>query len=140
MSKENNSAVENNINEAVAKDTPAPAAFTQSVPILSSITKTVKSDDDTPNKETQYGSFADNLYQKINSVIGGSNPNQFLCLTIPGQALSADDFSYDYKNNAPKGPVIEANESRLANKLFDPLQNDRRRQWAYAPLSVPYCT
>lgn len=120
MSKENNSAVENNINEAAAKDTPAPAAFTQSVPILSSITKTVKSDDDTPNKETQYGSFADNLYQKINSVIGGSNPNQFLCLTIPGQALSADDFSYDYKNNAPKGPVIEANESRLANKLFDP--------------------
>lgn len=65
-------------------------------------------------------SFVDTVYDQINAVIGGSNPNQFLCLTIPGQILSAEDFTYDYKNNVPKGPTIEANESRLANKLFDP--------------------
>jgi hypothetical protein len=65
-------------------------------------------------------SFFDMIYDKINNVIGGNNPNQFLCITIPGQALSQEDFAFDYKNNAPKGPTIEANESRLANKLFDP--------------------
>lgn len=69
---------------------------------------------------TKGSSFVDTVYQQINSVIGGDSPNQFLCLTIPGQALSAEDFAYDYKNNAPKGPVIESNESRLANKLFEP--------------------
>lgn len=70
--------------------------------------------------ETKPSSFVDTVYQQINSVLGGSNSNQFLCLTIPGQALSAEDFSYDYKNNATKGLTVEANESRLANKLFDP--------------------
>lgn len=64
--------------------------------------------------------FIDLLYNQIESVIGGENPNQFLCLTLPGQALTAKDFAYDYKNNAEKGPMVEANESRLANKLFDP--------------------
>lgn len=64
--------------------------------------------------------FIDIVYDKIHEVIGGSNPNQFFLLTLPGQALSAQDFAYDYKNNAPKGPTVEANESRLANKLFDP--------------------
>lgn len=65
-------------------------------------------------------SFLDQIYDRIDSLIGGDNPNQFLCLTIPGQALTAEDFVYDYKNNAEKGPTVEANESRLANKLFDP--------------------
>ena len=65
-------------------------------------------------------SFIDLLYNQIESVIGGENPNQFLCQTLPGQALTAKDFAYDYKNNAEKGPMVEANESRLANKLFDP--------------------
>ncbi len=74
----------------------------------------------TAEAEAKPSSFVDTVYQQINSVLGGSNANQFLCLTISGQALSAEDFKYDYKNNAPKGPVIEANESRLANKLFDP--------------------
>ena len=60
------------------------------------------------------------IYNQIDSIIGGENPNQFLCLTLPGQVLTAKDFAYDYKNNAEKGPTVEANESRLANKLFDP--------------------
>ncbi|WP_052356236.1 hypothetical protein [Bacteroides timonensis] len=65
-------------------------------------------------------SFFDIIYDKIVDVIGGDDPHQYLCITLPGQALSPEDFTYDYKNNAPKGPTIEANESRLANKLFDP--------------------
>lgn len=65
-------------------------------------------------------SFIDLIYNQIDSIIGGENPNQFLCLTLPGQVLTAKDFAYDYKNNAEKGPTVEANESRLANKLFDP--------------------
>lgn len=65
-------------------------------------------------------SFFDMIYDKIDNVIGGGDPNQFLCITLPGQVISPEDFTYDYKNNAPKGPTIEANESRLANKLFDP--------------------
>ncbi len=64
--------------------------------------------------------FIDLIYNQIDSIIGGENPNQFLCLTLPGQVLTAKDFAYDYKNNAEKGPTVEANESRLANKLFDP--------------------
>lgn len=69
---------------------------------------------------TDEASFFDRIYDQIEDVIGGDNPNQFLCLTLPGQALSPEDFAYDYKNNAEKGPTVEANESKLANKLFDP--------------------
>lgn len=86
------------------------------------------------NAEPDSTPFSDQIYMQINSVLGGSNPNQFLCLTIPGQALSAEDFAYDYKNNAPKGPVVEANESRLVNKLFDPC----RMTGADNGLTLPY--
>lgn len=65
-------------------------------------------------------SFADLMYEQINNVLGGNSRSQFLCLTIPGQPLLADDFAYDYKNSKVKGPVVEANESKLVNKLFDP--------------------
>lgn len=64
--------------------------------------------------------FASHFYDEINNVIGGTNPNEKLTLLLPGIALAKSDFEYDYKNNAPKGSVIEANESRLANKLYDP--------------------
>ncbi len=74
----------------------------------------------TASAVSEQTSFADELYGEINKVLGGTNANQFLCLTIPGQALSAEDYSYDYKNNAAKGPTVEANESKLANKMFDP--------------------
>lgn len=64
--------------------------------------------------------FASHFYDEVNNVIGGTNPNEKLTLLLPGIALAKSDFEYDYKNNAPKGSVIEANESRLANKLYDP--------------------
>lgn len=78
--------------------------------------------------------FADILYRQIHNILGGANPNQYLCLTIPGQALSAEDFRYDYKNKSPKGPSVEANESRLANKMFDPC----RMAGADNGLTLPY--
>ena len=64
--------------------------------------------------------FTETFYKQVNDVIGGDNPNQFLTLLFPGIALSKTDFEYDYEKNAAKGPVVEANESRLANKLYDP--------------------
>jgi hypothetical protein len=65
--------------------------------------------------------FAAHFYEEINNAMGGTNPNEKLCLLLPGIALTKSDFEYDYKNCASKGPVIEANESRLANKLYDPM-------------------
>lgn len=75
---------------------------------------------DSLRKEAGTSSFFDEIYDQIDNVIGGDNPNQFLCITLPGQVLTAEDYAYDYKQNAEKGPVIESNESRLANKLFAP--------------------
>lgn len=65
-------------------------------------------------------SFFDIIYDKIVDVIGGDDSHQYLCITLPGQALPPEDLAYDYKNNAPKKLTVEENESRLANKLFDP--------------------
>lgn len=73
-----------------------------------------------PDLPEQDASLVDTFYKQIDLAIGGDNPKQFFCLTLPGQALAAEDYAYDYKNHAPKGPVVEANESRLANKMFDP--------------------
>ncbi|WP_051411563.1 hypothetical protein [Ruminococcus flavefaciens] len=64
--------------------------------------------------------FTAQFYAEINNVIGGDNPNQMLTLLLPGIALTKEDFEYDYKNHAEKGPTVEANESKLANKLYDP--------------------
>lgn len=64
-------------------------------------------------------SFADELYEKITSVIGGSNPNQFFCMSLPGTHIDKNLYSYNIENNEPKPAFVEANESKLVNKLFD---------------------
>lgn len=76
-----------------------------------------KTTSDLPEQDV---SLIDTFYKQIDLAIGGDNPKQFFCLTLPGQSLTAEDYAYDYKNRAPKGPVVEANESNLANKMFDP--------------------
>lgn len=73
------------------------------------------------NLNAKQSEFAAHFYDEINNVMGGTNPNEKLCLLLPGIALTKSDYEYDYKNSAAKGPVIEANESRLANKLYDPM-------------------
>lgn len=79
-----------------------------------------ESGETTPDMPEQNVSLVDTFYKQIDLAIGGDNPKQFFCLILPGQALTAEDYAYDYKNHAPKGPVVEANESKLANKMFDP--------------------
>ena len=74
-------------------------------------------EEETPEEESQ-NSFATHVYNEINSKIGGNNIEQFLCLLIPGIILNKEDYEF----SGIKGPVIEANESRLANKMFDPCQ------------------
>ena len=65
-------------------------------------------------------SFASMVYDEISAAIGGNNGNQFLCLQLPGTILYAEDYSYDVEQNKPKPLIVEVNESRLANKMFDP--------------------
>ena len=82
--------------------------------------KMVNNKEETTVKKISSLSFSDAIYNEISSAIGTNNSNQFLCLQIPGTILNADDYKYDYKGNASKPLIVEANESRLANKMFDP--------------------
>lgn len=113
-----------NATKAAAKGVPEPEQTMPKFPAKPLInppkSTRLKASPQSSGAQAESPAFIDNVYQQINAVIGGNDPNQFLCLTIPGQALSAEDFTYDYKNNSPKGPTVEANESRLVNKLFDP--------------------
>lgn len=77
--------------------------------------------------------FATQVYDEIDAKIGGNDYNQFLCLLLPGIILYQDDYKYDLKSDI-KGPLIEANEAKLANKMFDPCfmaNSDNGRNLAY---------
>lgn len=63
--------------------------------------------------------FSDQLYDEITAVIGGDNPNQFFCMSLPGTLIDPSQYAYDVKNNEPKPAHVKANESKLVNKLFD---------------------
>lgn len=63
--------------------------------------------------------FGDQLYDEITAVIGGDNPNQFFCMSLPGTLIDPSQYAYDVKNNEPKPAHVKANESKLVNKLFD---------------------
>ena len=67
---------------------------------------------DTPN-------LADTLYKEITAVIGGDNPNQYFCMGLPGTLIDPAQYTYDVDHNEPKPAHVKANESKLANKLFD---------------------
>ena len=60
------------------------------------------------------------LYDEIERVIGGDNDNQFFCLTMPGQALNAADYSYDYKNGGTKGPKLKRTSRALPTSCSTP--------------------
>lgn len=77
------------------------------------------------NSEVKAGSDTDKslvdiMYEKINEVIGGDNANQYFCMTFPATILAKESYEYDYKNGKAKPLTVEAKESRLANKMFDP--------------------
>lgn len=65
-------------------------------------------------------SFSDKLYEQITSVIGGENPSQFFCMGLPGTLIDKTQYAYDIDKNQPKPSLVEANESKLVNKLLDP--------------------
>lgn len=70
---------------------------------------------DTINAESK--PLIDDIYDKINDVIGGDNKEQFFCMMNPGITLSPKEFICD--NDYKKSAIVAANESRIANKLFD---------------------
>ena len=84
------------------------------------ITESTKEQNSEKSSATKDNSFASTVYDEISAAIGGNNGNQFLCLQLPGTILYAEDYSYDIEGNKPKPLTVEANESRLANKMFDP--------------------
>lgn len=104
---------------AVAGEAPAQQSTTQGYDVAPMSADAAGGDQPTP-PAPETPSFIETLYNAINNAVGGDSKDQFLCLTIPGQALTAKDYAYDYNGNAPKGVIVEANESKLANKLFSP--------------------
>lgn len=74
---------------------------------------------DSKDGDSKSKSFVDQLYDQITAVIGGSNPNQFFCMSLPGTIIDKTQYLYDIDNNEPKPAYVEANESKLVNKLFD---------------------
>lgn len=69
----------------------------------------------TPGSSAGEG-FLDTIYKKITDVIGGNNPDQYFCMSLPGTIINPDDYSYE---GSEKPPHVKANESKLVNKLFD---------------------
>jgi len=60
------------------------------------------------------------IYEAINEVIGGVNQKEQFCLTMPGTVVNPQDYHYDTRFQKPF--KVFANESRLVNKLFDPVK------------------
>ena len=66
--------------------------------------------------EGKENAFIEAFYAKVNGLVGGDNPDEHLCLMVPGISLNKEDYTF----NKVKSPTVEANESRLVNKLYDP--------------------
>lgn len=75
----------------------------------------INNEQDTNEQPTK--SSIEQIYDAINDVLGGTDPQQMLCLTIPGTVLDKESYVYDTRFEKPI--KVAANESRLTNKLFD---------------------
>ncbi len=69
---------------------------------------------------TDNNGVIDQIYAGLNSVLGGTNPNQFLTMTVPGTMLNQSDFAYD--TTATKPALVAEAESRLVDQMFDVAQ------------------
>lgn len=76
-----------------------------------------KSNDTTKLGDEPKVPLIEQIYNKINEVIGGTNKNQMFCMMSPGTTLNPSDYTYDTSGKKPA--TVSANESRLVNKLFD---------------------
>lgn len=101
--------------ETVQTGVPVRAEDTEPVPSFGN--KRPLRDED--QADDSHMSFADKLYKEITAVIGGDNPNQFFCMGLPGTMLEPNQYSYAVEQNEPKPALVEANESKLVDKLFD---------------------
>lgn len=99
-----------------AKNTNEPQTPVPKGEVTKSVPEALKSADN-PAGGGGGGSFLDTLYEKITDVIGGDNPNQYFCMTLPGTLIEAADYQYDVSGEKPAH--VKANESKLVNKLFD---------------------
>ncbi len=104
------------VNESGAAEAPKAPARKKQKKKLKQSAAILGAEEDQGDKEK---SFADVLYDEITSVIGGDNPNQFFCMGLPGTILDPAQYSYDVDKNQVKPAHVKANESKLANKLFD---------------------
>ena len=62
--------------------------------------------------------FTQKVFEEISKVVT-TNEQEKLCMLLPGITLLKSDYEYDVEKNV-KSTVVEANESKLANKLFNP--------------------
>jgi len=74
-----------------------------------------ESDNNDPKKKN----LSDQLYEQITSVLDGNDPDQFFCMGLPGTTLDPAMYSYDVDSNMIKPAHVKANESKLADRLFD---------------------
>ncbi|MFB9315372.1 hypothetical protein [Nocardioides plantarum] len=60
------------------------------------------------------------IYHQLMGLFGGTNPNQFLNMSLPGTVLTQSDFAWDVTTSKP-ALVAEA-ESRLVDQMYDVAQ------------------
>jgi hypothetical protein len=97
--------------ENVIKSQPQTVSSVEKIDVISEDA----SNENNGDSENSTSSFADVLYDEITKVIGGNNSNQFFCMSLPGTQLNPKDYDYDLVKPAH----VKANESKLANKMFD---------------------
>jgi hypothetical protein len=57
------------------------------------------------------------IYDQLVQVLGGTNPDQIFCMTMPGTTLDAKDYAYD--TSAMKPAIVQEAESKLTDQMFD---------------------
>jgi hypothetical protein len=101
--------------ENVIKSQPQTVSSAEKIGVISEDA----SNENNGDSENSTSSFADVLYDEIVKVIGGNNPNQFFSMSLPGTLLDASSYSYDTSSGSAKPAHVKANESELANRLYD---------------------
>jgi hypothetical protein len=60
------------------------------------------------------------IYDQLNQVFGGTNPNQFFSMLMPGTNLDSKSYAYDTSKDKPA--IVQEAESRLVDQMFDVAQ------------------
>jgi len=57
------------------------------------------------------------IYDKLTEVFGGTNPNQFFAMLMPGTTLDPQSYAYDTTEMKPA--IVQEAESKLCDQMFD---------------------